>query len=100
MSFDTNEITVIAGSRVYINFINLDVGVPHNFAVYTGSEATTDIFQGQIIIGPAKITYSFDAPVDTGTYFFRCDVHPKVMTGDFYVVSSDNLAVQLCRYGK
>ena len=92
MSFDTNKITVIAGSRVYINFINLDVGVPHNFAVYTGSEATTDIFQGQIIIGPAKITYSFDAPVDTGTYFFRCDVHPKVMTGDFYVVSLDNLA--------
>ena len=92
MSYDTDKITVIAGSRVYINFINLDVGVPHNFAVYTGSEATTDIFQGQIIIGPAKITYSFDAPVDTGTYFFRCDVHPKVMTGDFYVVSSDNLA--------
>ena len=92
MSFDTDKITVIAGSRVYINFVNLDVGVPHNFAVYTGSEATTDIFQGQIIIGPAKITYSFDAPVDTGTYFFRCDVHPKVMTGDFYVISSDNLA--------
>ena len=92
MVFDKDKITVLAGSRVYINFINLDVGVPHNFAVYTGSEATTSIFQGQIIIGPAKITYSFDAPVDTGTYFFRCDVHSKVMTGDFYVVSSDNLA--------
>ena len=92
MVFDKNKITVLAGSRVYINFINLDVGVPHNFAVYTGSEAITSIFQGQIIIGPAKITYSFDAPVDTGTYFFRCDVHSKVMTGDFYVVSSDNLA--------
>lgn len=49
------------------------------------------IFQGQVVIGPALITYSFDAPIDTGTYFFRCDVHPKVMTGDFYVVSSDNL---------
>jgi len=92
MSFDKNKITVIAGSEVFINFVNLDVGVPHNFAVYTGSEATTDIFQGQIIVGPAKITYSFDAPVDVGIYFFRCDVHPKVMTGDFYVVSSDELS--------
>lgn len=91
MNFDKNKITVLAGSKVYINFYNLDVGVPHNFAIYTGSEAMNAIFQGQIIIGPAKITYSFDAPVDTGTYFFRCDVHPKVMTGDFYVVSSDNL---------
>jgi plastocyanin len=92
MSFDKNKITVIAGSEVFINFVNLDVGVPHNFAVYTGSEATTDIFQGQIIVGPAQITYSFDAPVDDGIYFFRCDVHPKVMTGDFYVVSSDELS--------
>lgn len=91
MSFDKNKITVIAGSKVYINFVNLDAGVPHNFAVYTGSEARKSIFQGQPITGPAQITYSFDAPVDTGTYFFRCDIHPKVMTGDFYVVSSDNL---------
>jgi len=91
MNFDRDKITVLAGSKVYINFYNLDVGVPHNFAVYTGSEAMSTIFQGQIITGPARIVYSFDAPVDTGTYFFRCDVHPKVMTGDFYVVSYDNL---------
>jgi plastocyanin len=91
MNFDKNKITVLAASKVYINFYNLDVGVPHNFAVYTGPEAIKNIFEGQIIIGPAMITYGFDAPIDTGTYFFRCDVHPKVMTGDFYVVSSDNL---------
>ncbi len=91
MNFDKDKITVIAGSKVYINFVNLDTGVPHNFAVYTGSEAEDPIFQGQVVIGPARIVYAFDAPVDTGIYFFRCDVHPKVMTGDFYVVSSDNL---------
>ena len=91
MNFDKDKITVIAGSKVFINFVNLDVGMPHNFAVYTGSDATRTIFQGRVVIGPAKITYAFDAPVDTGTYFFRCDVHPKVMTGQFYVVSSDLL---------
>jgi plastocyanin len=91
MNFDKDKITVIAGSKVFINFVNLDVGVPHNFAVYTGSEATRTIFQGQVVIGPSKITYAFDAPVDEGEYFFRCDVHPEVMTGQFYVVSSDLL---------
>ena len=91
MNFDKDKITVIAGSKVFINFVNLDVGMPHNFAVYTGPEATRTIFQGRVMIGPAKITYAFDAPVDVGIYFFRCDVHPKVMTGQFYVVSSDVL---------
>jgi|GEM_PF-797196 len=91
MNFDKDKITVIAGSKVFINFVNLDVGMPHNFAVYTGSDATSTIFQGRVVNGPAKITYAFDAPIDTGTYFFRCDVHPKVMTGQFYVVSSDLL---------
>jgi plastocyanin len=91
MRFDKDKITVIAGSRVFINFVNLDVGVPHNFALYTGSEAIKSIFLGQVIIGPSKITYSFNAPVDSGKYFFRCDVHPKVMTGDFYVVSYEDL---------
>lgn len=91
MMFDKDKITFIAGSKVFINFVNLDVGMPHNFAVYTGPEATRTIFQGRIIIGPSKITYAFDAPVDEGIYFFRCDVHPKVMTGQLYVVSSDLL---------
>lgn len=91
MKFDKDKITVIAGSKVFINFVNLDVGMPHNFAVYTGPEATRSIFQGRVAIGPSKITYAFDAPVDEGIYFFRCDVHPKVMTGQFYVVSSDLL---------
>jgi plastocyanin len=91
MNFDKDKITVIAGSKVFINFVNLDVGVPHNFAVYTGPGATRTIFQGRVVIGPSKITYAFDAPVDVGTYFFRCDVHPEVMTGQFYVVSSDLL---------
>lgn len=91
MNFDKNNITVIAGSEVIINFYNLDRGVPHNFAVYANSEADTVIFQGSVIVGSAQTTYVFNAPVDPGIYFFRCDVHPKVMTGNFYVVSSDNL---------
>lgn len=91
MNFDRDNITVIAGSQVNINFVNLDRGVPHNFAVYANSAADTVIFQGQVVTGPGSITYTFDAPVDPGIYFFRCDVHPKVMTGQFIVLPSEGV---------
>jgi plastocyanin len=40
---------------------------------------------GDVITGPKKITYTFDAPEKPGTYFFRCDIHPTTMTGQFIV---------------
>jgi len=85
MSFDTSTITVQAGSLVMINFNNEDNGVPHDFSVYTDSTANQAIFVGKIITGPAKIMYTFTAPATPGTYFFRCDVHPTIMTGSFIV---------------
>ncbi len=83
--FNTSTITVPAGANVTMNFDNQDTGVAHNVAVYTDSSASTSIYAGKIITGPAKITYSFTAPPKPGTYFFRCDVHPTVMTGQFIV---------------
>lgn len=85
MAFDKNTITVPAGASVIINFNNKD-NIPHNFAIYTNSSARPPaIYQGQIITGPATITYTFTAPSAPGTYFFRCDVHPTLMTGTFIV---------------
>ncbi len=80
-----STITVPAGAKVTVNFDNKDSGIPHNFAVYTNSGAGTSIFVGQIITGPATMTYTFDAPTTPGNYFFRCDVHPTQMTGTFVV---------------
>ena len=85
IAFDKSTITVPAGADVTVNFDNQDNGIPHNFAVYTNSSASNSIFTGKIISGPAKITYKFKAPTEPGTYFFRCDVHPAVMTGSFIV---------------
>lgn len=85
IAFNTSTITVPAGADVGVNFDNQDANVPHNFAVYTDSSATTEIFKGDIITGPAKTTYTFKAPDKPGTYFFRCDVHPTLMTGQFVV---------------
>jgi len=85
MAFDKSTITVTAGASVTINFNNKDGGIPHNFALYMDSTASTPIFVGQTITGPATIVYTFAAPATPGTYFFRCDVHPTQMTGQFIV---------------
>ncbi|MDI6867817.1 cupredoxin domain-containing protein [Methanoculleus sp.] len=85
IAFDTSTITVPAGAEVTVNFNNMDDGIPHNFAVYTDSSASEEIFVGDIITGPDTTTYTFTAPSEPGTYFFRCDVHPQQMTGDFVV---------------
>jgi plastocyanin len=83
MAFDMSTITVPAGSIITMNFNNKD-SVPHNFALYTDSGAQTMIFQGQVVTGKT-IVYNFTAPTTPGTYFFRCDVHPAIMTGSFIV---------------
>jgi plastocyanin len=85
ISFDKSSITVPAGAKVTVNFNNADSGIPHNFAVYTDSGANTSIFVGQVITGPATVSYQFTAPAKAGTYFFRCDIHPSIMTGSFIV---------------
>ncbi|WP_246589245.1 cupredoxin domain-containing protein [Methanofollis formosanus] len=83
--FNTDEISVPAGAPVIINFDNQDEGVDHNFAVYETEAAVEVIFRGDVITGPAQISYTFTAPEEPGDYFFRCDVHPAQMTGRFVV---------------
>jgi alcohol dehydrogenase (cytochrome c) len=85
IKFNMSTITVPAGATVTVKFDNMDSGVPHNFAVYQSSAATQSIFKGQMITGPATTTYTFTAPTTPGKYFFRCDVHPTIMFGDFVV---------------
>jgi plastocyanin len=85
MAFDTSTITVSAGAHVTITFINNDSGVRHNVAFYTSAAATTVINIGGMTTGVSTLTYTFDAPTTPGTYFFRCDVHPTTMTGEFIV---------------
>jgi glucose/arabinose dehydrogenase/plastocyanin len=83
--FDRSTISVPAGSAVVMTFINNDLNVPHNFALYTDSKAATKIFAGDFVVGVNTVTYTFTAPAVPGNYFFRCDAHPELMTGTFVV---------------
>lgn len=84
-AFDQSTLTVPAGATVVMTFNNQDSGVPHNFALYTNSAASTAIFRGTLVTGPMTVTYTFTTPSTPGTYYFRCDVHPTVMFGSFIV---------------
>ena len=84
IAFDTASLTAPAGQPFTIDFDNQDPGVPHNIAIYTDSTATTDLFRGATITGPAQGTYSVPA-LQPGTYYFRCDIHPSLMFGTFVV---------------
>ncbi len=85
IAFDKGTISVPAGSTIVMTFVNNDANVPHNFALYTDSKATTKIFAGNFVTGVKTVTYTFTAPSNPGNYFFRCDTHPEIMTGTFIV---------------
>jgi len=87
IAYGKSTITVPAGALVIINFDNKD-NIPHNLAVYESRSASKKIFRGEIISGEI-IRYEFTAPTTPGTYFFRCDVHPSSMTGEFIVTGND-----------
>jgi plastocyanin len=87
MAFDLSTVTVPAGASVTLNFNNKDAGIPHNVSVYQNLAGgqTQPVFIGDVVAGPASITYHFTAPSAGGDYFFICDVHPQIMTGKFVV---------------
>ena len=84
-AFNTSTITVPAGANVTVNFDNQDASVGHNFAVYDSASMKNTIFKGEIISGPKKIVYTFNAPQEPGTYHFQCDPHAQKMKGEFIV---------------
>jgi plastocyanin len=84
IAFNKDELTVPAGAEVTLIFRNKE-SVPHNVAIYASSDAEEVIFKGETFSGPKRMKYEFTAPEKPGTYFFRYDVHPQAMTGDFVV---------------
>lgn len=83
VAFGSAELSAPADTKFQIEFDNQDAGIPHNVAIKDGNN--TEVFHGDIINGPAKITYTVD-PLAAGTYTFVCSVHPN-MTGTLKVGS-------------
>jgi plastocyanin len=75
--FVERTVELPAGEASRLFFRNLDPQ-PHNVAVYTDASATRSLFVGETITNDATV-YEVP-PLEVGSYFFRCDVHPE-MTG-------------------
>ena len=79
--FDKDCLAAPADQALTIDFSNLDRGIPHNVAIYRDTTAGETLFQGDLVEGPGKTTYSVPA-LTVGTFLFRCDPHPE-MNGTF-----------------
>jgi plastocyanin len=78
--FAQTEVTAPAGVPFVIDFDNADPSVQHNVAIYPEGGTGAALFSGQIVTGPAQVSY--DAPaLEAGPYAFICEVHPTTMTG-------------------
>src|SRR6266545_1864051 len=77
LAFDKTKLSVPAGNPFAIAFDNHDPGIQHNIAIFTDSSLGTNLFRGEIVTGPAAIDYRIP-PLEPGTYYFHCDVHPTM----------------------
>jgi plastocyanin len=80
--FDLTEIELPAGEEAAIHFVNQD-SLEHNLSIYTSEAADEDLFLGELI-HRGETTYEV-GPLEAGTYYFRCDVHPTTMEGSVIV---------------
>ncbi len=81
--FDRSELTISSDTDVTITADDTDGGVPHNFSVYTDDSATDNLGMTEICNAPCVDTVTLN--LAAGDYFFRCEVHPSIMTGALIV---------------
>jgi plastocyanin len=84
LAFDTATIE-LEPVPTSITFENRDAGVQHNIAIYSDSSLGDELFNGELITGPATAEYAVPA-LPPGEHYFQCNVHPN-MSGT--VVVSD-----------
>ena len=84
IAFDTSTIQ-LEPVPTTITFENRDAGVQHNIAIFSDSSLNDELFNGELITGPATADYAVPA-LPPGEHYFQCNVHPN-MNGS--VVVSD-----------
>ena len=86
--FAEKTLTMAANADVQVTFNNKGK-IPHNvhFLTAKGGQTLADGAEGEIIGGGLSTVLSFKSP-GPGSYFYRCDVHPELMTGTLTVAEA------------
>lgn len=80
LAFQPTHLTAPVAEAFTIAFDNQDT-VQHNVQIFENEDHSgTPLFDGALITGPAETDYAVE-PLEAGTYYFLCEVHPQ-MTGD------------------
>jgi plastocyanin len=82
LAFSTSSLTAPADKPFQIVFDNQEAAL-HNVAIYRDASAAEKVLGEDPFSGPAVVVYDVPA-LGSGTYFFRCDVHPD-MSGSLTV---------------
>lgn len=83
--FDKSTLVAPAGQALTLTFDNQDNGTPHNIHFFKGSDSSGDsVAQTDPTAGPHTDTLQF-GPLEAGTYYYQCDIHPAQMTGTLTV---------------
>lgn len=84
---DTREVTAPAGEVFDLVFDNQDSQQPHNVVIAVSDEPDAEqLFREEPYTGPEKRTWPVEPPLEEGSYFFFCEVHPTTMTGSLEAV--------------
>ena len=81
-SFDPDTFAVAAGEEVTITLDNTG-SAPHTLTVYTDEEYTDAVVDADTGTVNGGDSGDFTATFEGGEYYFRCEVHPGQMTGEF-----------------
>ena len=76
VAFDTATIE-LEPVPTTITFENRDAGVQHNIAIYSDSSLGDELFNGELITGPATAEYAVPA-LPAGEHYFQCNVQPNM----------------------
>lgn len=76
LAFDTKELKVPAAKPFEIEFTNNEAAL-HNVVIQKDQSSTEPIFKKPFFAGPKTVTWEVE-PLEAGTYYFKCEVHPAM----------------------
>ena len=79
--FRPETLSVPSAQPVTVEFDNQDPGIQHNVVIFGGEDDSAPVlFDGEVTTGVAAVEYPIE-PLEPGSYFFHCEIHPTTMTG-------------------